>query len=157
MSSCGATGSSCRSRIRRLPSAYQLRLVAPAITDRAGNPLGATDLVFELHDPETHTVEWIGSRSGFWDDPANWSSGVLPGPGDDVVINVASGGLIDHRAGATTIRSLTANGNLQLSGGRLELTGDSSISGAFTLTGGTLSGGYAHACRKRQPLGTAAG
>jgi predicted nucleotidyltransferase len=120
--------------------AYQLRLVASAITDRAGNPLGATDIISGFTIGETHTVEWIGSSYGFWDDPANWSSGVLPGPGDEVVIDVTPGGLIDHRSGATTIRSLTANGNLQLSGGTLELTADSSISGTFTLAGGTLTG-----------------
>ncbi|MCM8622351.1 MAG: Ig-like domain-containing protein, partial [Candidatus Accumulibacter sp.] len=119
---------------------YQLRLVASEITDRAGNPLGTTDITSAFTIGETHTVEWIGSSSGFWDDPENWSSGVLPGPGDEVVIDVAPGGRIDHRAGATTIRSLTSNGNLQLSGGTLELTGDSSIRGVFTLTGGTLTG-----------------
>ena len=34
------------------------------------------------------TCTWTGSSaSGYWDDGANWSTGVAPQTGDDVVIN----------------------------------------------------------------------
>lgn len=65
---------------------------------------------------------------------------MLPGPTDDVLIDVAPGGLIEHRAGATTIRSLRAKGNLQISGGSVEVLADSSINGTFSLAGGALAG-----------------
>jgi hypothetical protein len=33
-------------------------------------------------------VAWNSTRSGFWDVARNWSTGDVPGPNDDVVINV---------------------------------------------------------------------
>ena len=33
------------------------------------------------------TCTWSGAASGYWDDGANWSTGVAPQAGDDVVIN----------------------------------------------------------------------
>ena len=33
------------------------------------------------------TVRWINSAGGDWDKPSNWSTGALPGAGDDVVID----------------------------------------------------------------------
>jgi hypothetical protein len=120
--------------------AYQLRLDAAAITDRAGNALAAADIVTSFTISDTSTVVWIGSNSGFWDDAANWSSGRVPQANEDVVINVAPGGVIEHRNGDTAIRSLTTNATFRLSGGTLSLAADSSITGALALVGGALDG-----------------
>jgi hypothetical protein len=37
------------------------------------------------------TVNWISAPSGNWNVGRNWSTGQVPGPGDDVVINVPGG------------------------------------------------------------------
>ncbi len=55
------------------------------------------------------TISWINTDSGSWSNPANWSSGVLPGPADDVVIDVPASITITHSSGSDTIQSLTGN------------------------------------------------
>ena len=42
------------------------------------------------------TVQWISTTGGNWDDAANWSTGQVPGTGDDVVIDVSGGSTHDH-------------------------------------------------------------
>ena len=33
---------------------------------------------------QTPKYEWINPAGGSWNEPTNWSEGVVPGPGDDV-------------------------------------------------------------------------
>ncbi len=33
------------------------------------------------------TVKWLNNVNGLWTDPTKWSTGLLPGPVDDVVID----------------------------------------------------------------------
>ena len=88
------------------------------------------------------TVTWINPAGGNWDTASNWSTGQLPGPNDDVTISLAANGFtVTHAAGVTeSAHSLTSNANLTLTGGVLDLTSPSMVTGAFTLTGGTLQG-----------------
>lgn len=70
-------------------------------------------------------VSWVDA-TGSWDVPSNWSSDPLrPGPGDDVVINVAGVETITHSTGTDTVNSLTiGNGNnLAVTGGSLTVSG----------------------------------
>jgi hypothetical protein len=79
-------------------------------------------------------VSWIGA-SGDWKTPANWSTGVIPVPNDDVVIDVVLNSLtIVHSSGTSTIRSLQCTETLNLSGGSITVTsGASQVSGALTI------------------------
>lgn len=43
------------------------------------------------------TVTWIGD-SGDWSEPTHWSTGALPGPDDDVVIDVPGNFTVTHSA-----------------------------------------------------------
>jgi hypothetical protein len=56
------------------------------------------------------TVSWINAAGGSWNTPANWSGGALPGPNDDVVIDLAGAIVITHATGTDTIHSLTSQG-----------------------------------------------
>ncbi len=109
-------------------------------------------------------VTWVGDGSDLnWNNPANWSTGVLPGADDDVEIaDIAPDIAIFHSSGATSIKSLTSHEALVISGGTLEIAAASSISdtlnlgnsssailtgageitvdGLFTWTGGRLQG-----------------
>jgi hypothetical protein len=87
-------------------------------------------------------VSWVGG-SGDWETVSNWSSGALPGPNDDVTINVTSI-TVTHTSGNTeNIHSLTTGGTdtLSWSAGSLNISHASTLSGAVNLSGGTWTGG----------------
>ncbi len=85
-------------------------------------------------------VTWINPSGGDWDTPANWSTDALPGPGDDVMINTA-GITITHTANVVdTVKSLTNDAGVTLSGGSLIVSGQVQGAGSLTLAGGTLGG-----------------
>ena len=94
------------------------------------------------------TVDWNTDASGFWDVASNWSTGHVPGPGDDVVFNRAGASpTVTIRTAVQTVNSLTDADPLVINnGGGLTLATDSTISGDFTLntvstliTNGTLT------------------
>src|SRR5437879_1549191 len=65
------------------------------------------------------TVRWISPNSGSWGDADNWSTGSVPGAADDVFIDVPQNITVTHSIGAHSIRSLTSQKALNLSGGSL--------------------------------------
>src|SRR5262245_31819255 len=90
------------------------------------------------------TFNWDGGGDGTtWTDARNWDSpgnNLLPGAADDAVINAAAGISIVHSSGTDSLRSLTSQNAILLSGGSLTIGAASTINNTFTLTGGTLSG-----------------
>lgn len=94
---------------------------------------------FAVPSAPAATVYWVGG-SGDWNTAANWSSApALPGPDDDVVLDVPGNVTITLSSGAHTIRSLLSQEPFTLSGGSLTITANSQLAD-FTLSGGTLSG-----------------
>jgi YD repeat-containing protein len=86
-------------------------------------------------------VTWDSGGDGTtWNDPLNWSGDTLPGPADDVTINVAAGVSITHSTGNDAINSLISSNNVTLSGGTLSISTASAINASLTFSGGTLSG-----------------
>jgi hypothetical protein len=73
--------------------------------------------------------------------PSNWSTGQLPGPRDDVVIDMPGVVTVTHAAGADAVRSLVCEESFILSGGSLSLATASVLNGPFTQSGGGLTGG----------------
>ncbi|MHB1561333.1 MAG: beta strand repeat-containing protein, partial [Isosphaeraceae bacterium] len=92
------------------------------------------------------TVYWSSTSGGDWSTKGDWSTGQVPGPGDDVVINVngATPTITLSEGDAFSVHSLTAADPLDLVGGSLTVTGnpaaggDSTITGDLTIQGGTL-------------------
>jgi hypothetical protein len=72
-------------------------------------------------------VTWIGGASGSWATGTNWSTGTMPGAGDDVVLDGSV--TVSHSAGADAIQTLSLG-----PGAILQVVGDSSITA--TATGG---------------------
>jgi len=88
-------------------------------------------------------VAWDGEAgNGLWHDPVNWrdelGSDVLPGPGDDVVIDVPGDITVNLSSGDHSINSLNSQETLNISGGSLDIAAASQIN-SLTLSG-TLSG-----------------
>ena len=86
------------------------------------------------------TVQWINPAGGSWDVAGNWSTDAVPGPGDDVVINVsAATPTVTISSNVESVNSITADDPLVISGGGLTVAAPSEINGSFTLSGGTLT------------------
>jgi len=88
------------------------------------------------------TVSWSATGSGLWSTAADWSTGVVPQPGDDVLINEPGNNLQVSLTGSTAVNSIAVTGDtLAVSGGTLSVAASSSIgaSGILTLSNATLS------------------
>lgn len=136
--------------------------IADSIT---GNPiLGLGDDRFQSNDDVTLadgavTIQtpsvtlptiWTGAGDGTnWNDPDNWSTGVVPGADTNVVIPVKDGATPSitipdgAAAGSVTVVGQGDSGNLTLNGGKLDVTGDLAIEGNVDVsqTGAVTAGG----------------
>jgi hypothetical protein len=112
--------------MHRRPARSLVRQLSPlalaAALALAGNGLNAAPRVF------------IGPSS-FWDVVSNWTGGILPGAGDDVLL-----GAFDTTLRSDfSINSLLGTGTLTVSGGTLSFAAASSV-GGLNLAGGRLQG-----------------
>lgn len=92
-------------------------------------------------------VNWLQIGTGFWDDPVNWSGGVLPGNQDSAMIDfgTVSAATIRQLPSAPTsaftryaVASLIARSPVNMVGGALLVSGDATFEQAFTWSGGAL-------------------
>jgi hypothetical protein len=117
---------------------YQVIIHGADITDAAGNALSSGDVVssFTLTG---ESVEWINPAGGFWDVASNWEGGVLPGPNDNVLIDVPGDVTITHRSGTTVVNRIISRESLAITGGVLQIDTTAQVDGNFTIgNGGTL-------------------
>ena len=83
------------------------------------------------------TVTWVGP-SGDWSATANWSTGSLPGPSDEVVIPAGASITVTHSTGTDAVNSIVCNQPFNLSGGSLSVANTFQIDTNLDLTGGKL-------------------
>ena len=84
------------------------------------------------------TVNWISTSNGSWGVPGSWSTDAIPGPGDDVLINVP-GVTVTISSAVASVNSITCDDPLVISGGGLTVADNSTIGGGLTMTGGSLT------------------
>ena len=96
-------------------------------------------------------VYWSNAGTGSWDTPSNWQGGALPGTGDTAVNN--TGGTILFSDGMEqtvnffhTGTESGKDGHLQISGGKLTITGSAAQIGSVAGGGGSveMTGGELH-------------
>ncbi|MBI5365255.1 MAG: Ig-like domain-containing protein [Planctomycetes bacterium] len=125
----------------------RLRFLAAQVRDRNGNAFdgdangtGGDDFALDVHVTSEFTVFWDGGGNGTaWDDAANWSTNLVPGASDRVLIDAPLSN-VAHTTGASGILKLVARTPLALSSGTLTLQEASSV-GVFALSGtGVVSG-----------------
>src|SRR6516165_3383953 len=56
-------------------------------------------------------INWTSPVSGDWGTASNWSTGTLPGSGDDVTISTPGITVTHQNGGTAKIHSLTVNGS----------------------------------------------
>ncbi len=88
------------------------------------------------------TVTWTNPQGGDWDTPGNWSSGSVPTPTDDVVINLPGISITHAQTNGDSVHSLTSQDPIDLSAGALTVASASTLNADLTLDGGTLSGSF---------------
>jgi len=109
---------------------------------------GVTDAgTITLAAATSNYVFWDGPNNGTWHTPANWSNNVVPGPNNDVIIDVPGNITVRHTqgttgpgVGTTSIKSLLCLESFELSNGTLILAEDSDVINNVTLSGGELRG-----------------
>ena len=82
---------------------------------------------------------WISDADGAWDNPANWSGGVVPQPGETVVIDRPTS-ITVTLSSATSIASLTSQERLAIAGGSLTSSGPIALNGGLTMSSGLITG-----------------
>ncbi len=83
------------------------------------------------------TVSWINPAGGDWATAANWSTGAVPGTGDDVLLNLPGSVTVTHTGNVTdTVNSLSNSDILAMSAGILNAQ---TIQNAGTITVGSLA------------------
>lgn len=85
------------------------------------------------------TITWDGGGGDLsWQNALNWSGDQVPGPSDDVVINLPPDVTIRCNSDVT-VRSVQCQGGLNIAGGNFEVTaGSSFVEGLFTMKNRSL-------------------
>ena len=87
------------------------------------------------------TVTWDGGGGdGAWHNPLNWAGDVLPGAGDDVVLDRPGNLTITHSQGTTFVRSIRSAETLTVSGGALMTAVSINALGPLNQSGGIVAG-----------------
>lgn len=92
---------------------------------------------------------WFGESDGFWDTVARWSLGA-PVPGQNVQLGLADGPFVTvtHRVGSSLVNDLTAYNAFVMQGGTLDIAGQGSFHRGFLMQAGTI---HANAARVSSP------
>jgi hypothetical protein len=86
------------------------------------------------------SVVWDGGGDGTsWQDRLNWGGDAVPRFCDSVTIDIAAEASVVYASQTLSILALTSAEDLTVSGGSLTLRQASSVSGKFTLAGGTFT------------------
>ena len=114
------------------------QVLSGAVVGLAPVPGGITDAgILVVSD----SVFWVPSTDGAWTDGANWSTGAVPGPDDNAVLDRTGGLTITLGAGVQAVRSLFCNETLQVAGD-LSVAEIARVGGTlFVQSGGSVTGG----------------
>lgn len=107
--------------------------------------MGCGECGFEGLEARTllSVVTWDGGGGDLsWHNPLNWSGNALPGPGDDVVIEVPdpSTTITLTQNTTTSIHTLVSDASIAISAGTVTLGGDWAENAALTVSGGHING-----------------
>ena len=100
---------------------------------------GTSATVTILDTPPVRT--WIRDANGLWSDPSNWSGGVVPQPGDNVVIDRPAGDfVVTIDSGSYAVGSFRSEERIAVTGGSILFGALAQLNGGLTLSGGGIAG-----------------
>ncbi len=114
-------------------------VVTTAVRDTSGNQL-ARDYVWEFR--VANAVFWSSNADGTWEDAWNWSTGTVPGPGDDIFIESIPGDvtIFDQRA-TRSLKRLSVAEHLIVSEATWRISEAVELREFLTATAMTIQGG----------------
>ncbi len=122
-----------------LPDGFYRAVITTAVTDIAHNHLAAD---YQWQFRVADATFWNKASSGDWSDPLNWSSHAVPGPNDNVVIDVPSAEItVTLSARTNFFKNLTANETLLAASTMIQNGGEIRVSKSMTLDRSTIKGG----------------
>jgi hypothetical protein len=132
---------------------YTVTIHGPAIKDRSGNALSASDVTSTFSvaaATRQPTIRWVNNAGGAWTDLNNWRDAAtnlprVPTAADDVLMDVPTDAIVILSAGNVTVNSIISNEQFLITGGRLNVTDTIKVNNTFLLKGtasavATLSG-----------------
>ena len=137
-----ATDSQAFSATLKLPAAlpdgaYRAR-VATSVTDRAGNPL-AKEFAWQFRVADG--VFWSGTEDDRWRNPGNWTTGVVPGPNDLVILSADSEQTVVLETGIIEVGHIVSFQPLEVRNSTLKLGTVLEAHQDVRINNGTILGG----------------
>jgi len=86
-------------------------------------------------------IKYQNPNGGSWHTANDWDLKRVPGPGDDVEIPVFAGSPVISITSNTSVKSITTNESVRMSGGTLQFERIAQLDGSFSIDAGTLNGG----------------
>ena len=90
--------------------------------------------------PTAITREWISNAGGNWEDPTRWSGGVVPQPGEVVIITGQGDFTVTVQSADVSLNTLSSDKRIHMAGGRLTIENIALFDGGLTMAGGVLTG-----------------
>jgi Ca2+-binding RTX toxin-like protein len=92
--------------------------------------------VNQLLNAEVAKVKWISKTDSNWNDPKNWQGGVVPGPDDDVAIDIPRANPVITIPNDVTVKSISSEENIVVKGSLTVTVDESKINGNLTVSPG---------------------
>jgi hypothetical protein len=122
-----------------LPDGLYRAMVTTAAKDARGNGL-ASDYAWQFR--VANAVFWSSNTDGFWEDGSNWSTGAVPGPTDDIFIDLIPGDVtIFHGRGTRVIKRLVMGERVRITGATWQISETMELRQSLTLNDSTIKGG----------------
>lgn len=115
---------------------YVLSIDGTAIKSSHGVPVGGT--LVSNFKIAPYSAVWVNPNGGEWTVPSNWDTGKVPGPNDDVLIDVPNNVAITFN-GTAAANSVVSNESLTITGGTLTVNQTIRVNNAFRVQNGTLA------------------